>query len=352
MEKKWSYRKIGSNLLEFSRENESLYFPQTIGGRYLIDGILSAEGGFGIIFTAKDTRLFNRRVLVKARRYDREAGLWSFQYDSTRNERIEGIREQIMFEYDCLVNFRRYQEARIPNLNDIVHDFSPSLHGPHKDKDGTDYNYEDSCVNKEPYLILQNIEGENLYDYLQTHFKEKYWEKFVLELSREICTIFENFHFSKDLGDTGEEYFIYQDLKPSNIMVSHETFMTLIDLGAITFHNEDGKTELDNHGTGTWGYMPPEMNPDNRMLNHLDYRVDIFTLGATMFHLLTNEDPTTYPEQYPEFDIDKLRDMNHYGEETIKIVEKATQPDRNERHKDIKEMRSKIHNALMQLSKG
>ena len=58
-------------VLEFARREPlgNLRVPRRIANRYEIDGVLSDQGGFGIIYTARDLGLKKRRVLVKARRY-------------------------------------------------------------------------------------------------------------------------------------------------------------------------------------------------------------------------------------------------------------------------------------------
>ena len=344
MSSMWKKRQLTDQILEFRNDRETIYAPGRIGKRYVIEDILSAAGGFGIIFVAEDLRLLGRKVLVKARRYDREPGLWSIQGDISRNERIQKIRKQIEFEWKCLVHFRKQGESRIPNVNDIVEGFSPALNGPHHDLEGKIWYWNDSIVDSEPYIILQMIEGVNLADYIAEGMKDAYWEGHILRLAREICTILSRFH-----RNYKGQYFIYQDLKPANIMISHEEFFTLIDFGAMTFC-QNGMTEYDSHGISTRGYKPPEMNPQNGLLNTLDNRVDIYGLGATMYYLLTGDDPAKNSEEYPRLSFKKFDSFN-YQKGTVEVVKTALRQEREKRYQSAEEMKNAIIEALKSLTK-
>src|SRR5438132_12394726 len=81
---------------------------------------------------------------------------------------------------------------------------------------------------------------------------------------------------------------IYRDLKPANIMIdSNNRRVMLIDFGIARWVAplEKGVTAV-----GTMGYAPPEL-----FSGKADARVDIYSLGATMFHLLTGSDPQDNP---------------------------------------------------------
>ena len=81
---------------------------------------------------------------------------------------------------------------------------------------------------------------------------------------------------------------IYRDLKPANLMIDARTNrVMLVDFGIARFvaPTQKGVTAI-----GTMGYAPPELFAGN-----VEKRSDIYSLGATMFHLLTGHDPQDNP---------------------------------------------------------
>ncbi|GMK41944.1 hypothetical protein PCCS19_50030 [Paenibacillus sp. CCS19] len=363
---KWVKEELGHNILSFSKGTDRLFAPHILGGRYEIDGILSSSGGFGIIFTAKDSHLLGRKVLVKARRYDKEPGLFSYADDLSRKDKIEKIRKQIMFEFNCLLNFKQKAESRMPNVNDLVYDFSPFIYGPHKDVDGQTFTVNDrELAYNEPYIIMQMIDGENLGDLIENGIDEllkergyghyRFWESEVLQYALELCTILEGFH-RRD-RDKKNLYFLYQDLKPENIMLTHDMFLTLIDFGGMTLVMDDKQGRscsnwqgFGSAGTGTWGFKPPEMNPEMRMLSKLDQRIDIYTLGATVYHLLTSDNPAKFTEEYGSIPYKNL-DKYPLTETTKVLIKRATTANREERYQTMNEVTRQIYECFKQVKR-
>src|SRR6185369_13358697 len=81
---------------------------------------------------------------------------------------------------------------------------------------------------------------------------------------------------------------IYRDLKPANLMLDDKQGrIMLIDFGIARFvaPTEKGVTAI-----GTMGYAPPEL-----FAGKVEPRSDIYSLGATIFHMLTGSDPQDNP---------------------------------------------------------
>jgi serine/threonine-protein kinase len=237
-----------------------------------------------------------------------------------------------------------------------VHDFcigyAPTLAGPHRDADGESWFLEpDSRENqeiiaREPYIVLQWVAGETMASCRERSSEERNWEMTVLKLGRELADILGVLH-ERD-SDCANRYFIYQDLKPANIIVSHGNFFTLVDLGALTLVMEDDNAQSVSNwegmgapGTGTWGYKAPEMNPVRCELRSLDQRVDVYALGATMFYLLTGLDPLQQPEFGP-LPVDQLKTSAG----TADLITRAVAEERQHRFGAMSEMRGAIIDAL------
>jgi len=95
------------------------------------------------------------------------------------------------------------------------------------------------------------------------------------------------------LRHTSRHGVIHRDIKPSNIIVTPAGRAKLVDLGLAKRDNVEAGGELTVAGTtlGTFDYISPEQARDPRTV---DVRSDIYSLGCTMYHLLTGEPP--YPE--------------------------------------------------------
>lgn len=362
-------RDIKKDYQFFSRisngKEQKFMAPLKVGDdRYELYDILSVAGGFGIIYKARDLRLNGHEVLIKCRRYDGEPGLFSFRGDTSREGKIEKIRNKTVFEAECLKMFKQNRESRMPILNDVVYGFSPSIYGPHKDMNGEEYYVKEDYIFEEPYIVMQVINGTNLGDYVkqgipkicqERGYKCYYeWERAVLEYAKELTTIFAGFHALQN-DDNGDYFYIYQDLKPDNMILTHDRFLTLLDFGGITKiklktrRNLNGilerytETGAGSPGLGTFGFQAPEAR-NAALLRSLDQRCDIYTLGATLYQLLTGFDLT---------DILETADSEIPLEQTLKgvcsdstyaVLKKCLERDREKRYTTMNGVRTDIVN--------
>lgn len=85
-------------------------------------------------------------------------------------------------------------------------------------------------------------------------------------------------------------HIIHRDIKPANIMLATDGNAKLADLGIAKTDNENISMTLtmDNAVLGTPNYASPEQL---RSSHHVDIRADIYSLGATMYHMLTGVRP-------------------------------------------------------------
>jgi PAS domain S-box-containing protein len=96
---------------------------------------------------------------------------------------------------------------------------------------------------------------------------------------------------AKTLGEIHTANVIHKDINPSNIIFNRATGQVkLIDFGISTvFTRENTALELPHILEGTLAYMSPEQT--GRMNRTLDYRTDFYSLGATLYQLLTHREP-------------------------------------------------------------
>ncbi|MFG6102283.1 AAA family ATPase [Leptothoe sp. EHU-05/26/07-4] len=89
----------------------------------------------------------------------------------------------------------------------------------------------------------------------------------------------------------GEKRIIHKDIKPANILIHPDTLqIQLIDFGlASLLPKEVQELCAPKHLEGTLAYMAPEQT--GRMNRGIDYRVDFYSLGVTLYQLLTGQQP-------------------------------------------------------------
>ncbi len=122
---------------------------------------------------------------------------------------------------------------------------------------------------------------------------------------------------------------IYRDLKPGNVILTPDSVIKFIDFG-VARQYKAGKSK-DTVAIGTYGYAPPEQYGKGQT----DAQSDLYTLGATLYHLLTNLGPI--PLRTPE--PGSIQQHNPSVKPAVEqVVIKAMQQDRSFRFRNAQEM--------------
>ncbi|MDQ7823108.1 MAG: serine/threonine-protein kinase [Candidatus Eremiobacteraeota bacterium] len=136
------------------------------------------------------------------------------------------------------------------------------------------------------YLIMEYIEGETLEDMIVSARGPLPLEK-VINYAMQLADVLSYLHNQKP------HPLIFRDLKPSNIMITGNGRVKLIDFGIARIF-VSGK-QKDTIVLGTPGFAPPEQYGKSQT----DQRSDIFSYGATVYYALSGEDPAKSPFHFP-----------------------------------------------------
>lgn len=130
------------------------------------------------------------------------------------------------------------------------------------------------------YLAMTYVDGQSLEQLLAAR-QSPLPERTALGIVRQVAAALRHAWDRQQL--------LHRDLKPGNIMVDRLGRVRLLDLG-IAARAAEGAGSITVQGLilGTPNYLSPEQA---RGAADLDFRTDIYSLGATLFHLVTNSPP-------------------------------------------------------------
>jgi len=215
-----------------------------LNGRYEIVRRIGG-GGMGAVYLAKDRNLGDAPRAVKE--------MVESHLDPAQHEKAIG-------------DFKR--ESLL--LTSLEHPSIPTIY---------DYFYDETLGRF--YLVMKYISGGDLASRMRAAVGGRLDEKTVTDWGMQVADVLDYLH-------SRPKPIIYRDLKPANLMIDGNSGrVMLIDFGIARWvsQQEKGVTAV-----GTMGYAPPEL-----FSGRVQPASDVYSLGATMFHLLTGADPQDNP---------------------------------------------------------
>jgi serine/threonine protein kinase len=235
------------------------------GGSYRVVRPLG-HGGMGAVYLAAQTKAFDRLAVVKE--------VIDYFDPADAEERQRAVER---FEAEA----RTLGDLKHPGIPDLYAYFSEGGHN---------------------FLVMEYIEGPDLADGLTREDGDTgeivpggpLPADDVLRYTIQVCEVLEYLA-------SRQPPVVHNDLKPGNIIIDeHGGRAVLVDFGTAKTRYlraagqpDEGKASV----YGTVGYAAPELYQ-----GHSEPRSDVYSLAATAYHLLTDDDPRDHPMQYPLLD--------------------------------------------------
>jgi eukaryotic-like serine/threonine-protein kinase len=258
--------------------------PGTIIGPYRVLGVIG-YGGYGAVYEAEVVRRPDVRVALK---------------ETLSFEHVHGFRAEFLV------------------LSALHHDNLPCYHDMfERDERG--------------YLVMELIRGQSLKDIVR---KEggPVLERLALSYADQICDVLIYLHGQQPA-------IIHRDIKPDNVRITPEGLIKLVDFGLAKAGTE---TTAHKQG-GTPAYAPPE-----QWAGGTDPRSDVYSLGATLFHLLTGRvpPPAALRQNLGGDPLMSPRDVNpRVSEQVGRVVLQSMALRPEQRYPDVESFHEALHAA-------
>lgn len=219
---------------------------------------LVGQGGMGAVYKASDRRLEGRVCAVKEI-------LPHLSENTTSESELEQITEQFRTEASILA---RLDHPHLPKVSDYF-----------------------ANGNRE-YLVMDFVEGRDLQEVVQEAKRRNEFlsEAQVLTWTGQLLDALEYLH-------NQDPPVLHRDIKPSNIKVTLRGDIKLVDFGLVkVLFKDDSRTVTVVQGRGTVAYTPLEQYGGDTSFT--DIRSDIYSLGATLYHLLSGQPPVDARERF------------------------------------------------------
>lgn len=212
-------------------------------------------GGMGAVYRAEDLRLEGRQCAVK------EISLETEPNESARTQ------AQAQFQREASI-LARLDHPNLPKVSDYF------------------------TEGKREFLVMDFVPGRDLKEIMdEAQSQEKPLpEKQVLAWAAQMFDALDYLH-------NQDPPVLHRDIKPANIKLTPGGTLKLVDFGLVKLLVPDDATTITIvQGRGTVQYTPLEQYGGDT--GHTDVRSDIYSLAATLYHLLTYQPPLDAKQRF------------------------------------------------------
>ena len=219
---------------------------------------LVGQGGMGAVYKAADRRLEGRICAIKEI-------LPHLTENTASPEELEEVAEQFRMEASVLA---RLDHPMLTKVSDYFSNGSRE------------------------YLVMDYVPGRDLQDLLheKQRLNEFFTESQVIEWAVQLLDALDYLH-------SQDPPVLHRDIKPSNIKLSPRGDIKLVEFGLVKLvQPKDTRTVTVVQGRGTVAYTPLEQYGGDT--GFTDARSDLYSLSATLYHLLAGEPPLDAKERF------------------------------------------------------
>ena len=270
------------------------------GGRYRIVRMLGS-GGFGITYLGTQTGL-ERNIVIKEF-FMTDYCLRDEYSNLLTVPTVSNVEFVERFKDKFLKEARHIAQLKHPNIVNIIDVF---------EENGT------------AYYVMDFIEGGSLVEKVQREgsLPENVAKRYILQIADALNYIH-------------QRYMNHLDVKPGNIMLSRNDNAILIDFGLSKQYDSQTGHQTSTTPVGiSHGYAPMEQYKEGGV-SEFSPETDIYSLGATLYYLLTGARPPVSQEINEDgLTLDQLKAKN-ISWPTISAIINAMKPRKKERTHDI-----------------
>lgn len=179
-----------------------------------------------------------------------------------------------------------------------------------------------------PYLTMELVPGPNLQELL--HYKGRVpWQQ-ACELGRQSALALQYAH---------QRGIIHRDVKPQNVLVDPQGQVRLLDFGLSMFQEGESGAEFSfamifgHESVGTWDFAAPEQIRDSLAA---DARSDVYSLGGTLFAIMTGFSPWDGHDRATVVQTKRLRSVREFipdiPQAVADIIAKMVEPNPADRY--------------------
>ena len=222
--------------------------------RYKLTNVVG-QGGMGCVYRAEDLRLPGRVCAIK-----------EVQPDPNLTLELQA-QAQAQFQREASI-LAQLDHPNLPKVSDFF------------------------TANERDFLVMDYVPGSDLRELTQANYDQSRLPDAatVLSWTWQILDALE-YLYKQDPP------VLHRDIKPANIKLTPDSRIKLVDFGLVKLMAEDDvRTITVIQGRGTALYTPLEQYGNDSA--HTDVRSDIYALGATLYHLFTNQLPPSAKERF------------------------------------------------------